>query len=68
MGETGGHLDFAQEPLGPDLRRDLGAQDFQRDFAIMTEIVGEKHDRHAALAQLPLDPVPTLKACVQTFL
>ena len=57
MLQRGDRPDLAHEPVGPDHRGQLGAQDLDRDLAVVLEIVGEVDRGHAALAQLPLDAV-----------
>ena len=51
--EIGGGLDLAQEPLGADHRGQLGAQDLDRDLAVVLEVLREVHRGHAALARAP---------------
>ena len=46
-----------EEPLGAEDGGQLGLQHLDRDVAVVLEVVGEIHGRHAALAQLALDPV-----------
>ena len=49
MGEARRHLDLAQEPLGADLGRDLGPEDLEGDLAVVAQVAGQEHHRHAAL-------------------
>src|SRR6185437_8147476 len=56
-------LDLAQEPCGADDRGELGPQHFDRDLALVLEIVREVHRSHAALAELVLDPVAAAEGC-----
>ena len=55
--EIGGQLDLGQEPLGADDRRELGAEEFQRDPPVVAEVLGQEDGGHAAGADLALDPV-----------
>ena len=55
--QVGDGPDLAQESLGADHGRQLRPQHLDRDLAIVLEVLGEVHRRHAALAQLPLDAV-----------
>ena len=50
-------LDLGQKPLGADDGGELGAQDLDRDLAVVLQILGEVHRGHAARAELPLDAV-----------
>ncbi len=45
------HLDLAEEPLGTDLCRDIRAEHFHRDRPFVTQVAGEKNDRHAPLTK-----------------
>ena len=58
-------LDLAQKPLTSQRERDLGAQRFQRDEALMFDVAREIDQRHAAAAQLPIDDVMIGERCVQ---
>ena len=58
-------LDLAKEPLGTDHRGQLGAQDLDRDFAIVLEVLGQVDRGHAALAQLPFDAVAVGEGALQ---
>ena len=55
--EPGGDLDLGEEPLGAEDGAELGAQDLERDFAIVLEVGGEVDRGHAAGAELALDAV-----------
>ena len=57
MTKPRGDPDFLQEPVAPDRGRELRPQDLDRDLAIVLQVVGQVDRGHAALAQLPLDPV-----------
>jgi hypothetical protein len=49
--------DLAQEAVRPQHGGQLGTQHLHGDFPAMLEILGLVHRGHAALSQLPLDPV-----------
>ena len=55
--EVGGELDLGQEPLGADHGGELGTQHLERDLAVVPQVLGEVHRRHAAGADLALDAV-----------
>ena len=55
--EVGGGLDLGQEPLGAEDGGQLGAQDLERDLAVVPHVVRQVHRGHAAGAQLALDDV-----------
>ena len=57
MPEARGRLDLAQEALGAERGGELGAQDLDRDLAVVPEVLGEVDRGHAARAELALDPV-----------
>ena len=58
MNQPGGYLDFAVESGGEAcLRRQLGAQHFDRDGPPVFEVVGMIHHRHAASPELARDLV-----------
>ena len=57
VGESGGELDLAEEPVGADRGREVRPEDLQGDLAVVAEVLGEEHDGHAALAELALEAV-----------
>ena len=57
VGQAGGELDLAEEPVGADGGREVGAEDFQGDLAVVAEVLGQEHDGHPALAELALEDV-----------
>src|SRR5712664_4174529 len=57
MLETGGDLDLAQEPVGPERDREFGAQHFHGDVAIDPHIAGPVDDRHAAAPDFAFESV-----------
>ena len=61
MVEPGGDLDLGQEPLDPEHGAELGAEHLERHLPVVLEVGGEVDRRHAAGAELALDPVPLLQ-------
>ena len=57
MLEIGGELDLGEEPLGADHGGQLGAQQLERDLAVVLQVLGQVHRRHPAGADLALDPI-----------
>jgi hypothetical protein len=57
MVQLRGDGDLAQKPFGAEGGGELGAEDFDRDFAVVLHIVGEEDERHPAPAKLPIDCV-----------
>ena len=53
-----GDLDLAEEPLAAEHRRQLGLEQLDRDPPAVLQVLGEEHDRHPAVAELPLHAVP----------
>ena len=49
--------DLLHEPLGAQDRGQFGLQDLERHLALVLEVLGQVDGGHAALAELPLDPV-----------
>ena len=58
MTEAGGDLDLPQEAFGPDSFGDLGAQDLERDLAMVPEILGQEDRSGPTATELALDRVP----------
>ena len=58
MGQVGGDPDFAQKPIGPERRGQIGTQDLDRHIPFVAEISGQINGGHAAHPEPPLDPVP----------
>jgi hypothetical protein len=64
--QTGDRARFCQEPAGNGfVRGELGVNDLDRDSAVQRGIGGEKHDAHAAPAELALEPVIAAQCCLQ---
>ena len=57
MLKPGGKLDLAKKPLGSKHGGDIGMKDFERDWAVVLEVVSEVYRRHTGAAELPVDPV-----------
>ena len=57
VGEAGGELDLAEEPVGADGGREVGAEDLEGDLAVVAEVLGQEDDGHPALTQLALEIV-----------
>jgi hypothetical protein len=57
VAQPGGDLDLAQEPLGPERRRELRVEDLDRYRSMVLQVLGEEHGRHAPPTQLTLDRV-----------
>ena len=55
--EGGGDLDLAEEPVAAEDGRQLGLEHLDGDAAVVLQVLGEKDDRHPALAELALDAV-----------
>ena len=53
-----GRRDLVHEALGPEDRRKLRLQHFQRDPPFVFQILGEVNGRHSALTELTLDAIP----------
>jgi hypothetical protein len=51
------HLYFALKPLGTERVGQLGMQHLERHAALVPEVMGKKHRRHAAPAKLAIEPV-----------
>ncbi len=56
--ELRGDPDLAQEPLGPEYRRQLGAQNLHGDRTLVLEVPSEINGGHPAATELALDRVP----------
>ena len=65
MGETGGDLDLAEKPLGPEGGGQLGTEHLHRDGAAVFQVLGRIDRRRAPAAELPLDCVTVGKGGAQ---
>lgn len=57
MLQPGGDLDFMQEPLGAERRRELRVEDLDGYRSMVFQVFGEEHGCHAPPTQFPLDRV-----------
>jgi hypothetical protein len=57
MPQVGGVGDLTKKPLVAECRGEIGTQGFERDLAIVLEVVREIDGRHATRAELALDGV-----------
>ena len=53
-----GDPDLAEEPVTPQHRRQLGLEHLDGDLPAVLQVLGEEHDSHPAVAELPLHAVP----------
>ena len=65
MGEAGGDLDLAKKPLGTERGGDLGLHNLDRDFAMVSLVVGQIDGGHSPAPELALDCVPRGKGRLQ---
>jgi hypothetical protein len=63
--EPGGRADLAEEALGPEGGRELGVENLECHWPVVPEVVGKVHGRHAAPAELALDPVAVSQGCLK---
>src|SRR6185312_10109386 len=57
MLKIGGELDLLEEALGAEDGRELGVEHLDSDLAMVLQILGEIHGRHAAGAEFALDAI-----------
>ena len=55
--QVGGDLNFLEEPLRAERRREIRLEHLERDISVVPQVVSDIHRGHAALAELPLDAV-----------
>ena len=55
--QVGGGLDLGQEAFGADDGAEFGAQDLDRDLAVVLDVLGQVHGGHAARAEFALESV-----------
>ena len=60
MVEPRGRPDFEYESVGAERRRDLGLEDFERDFPLVLDVLGQVDRGHATFAEFGLDAVAAL--------
>lgn len=57
VGQPGGDLDLAKEPLGTEGLHQLRSQHLDRDATVVFEILGQVYDGHPATPELRLDSI-----------
>jgi hypothetical protein len=57
--QVGGDLDFLEEALRAEHRREFRLEHFERDLSVVPEVMSQVHRGHAALAEFALDAVLT---------
>jgi len=62
MRELRGGLDLEQESIEAEAGGEFGAENLQRNAAVVLEIPGEVDGRHPALPELPLDAIAVREA------
>jgi hypothetical protein len=65
--EIGDDPDLTKEPLGTYGRGELGAENFERDLALVAHVAGEVHGGHATLSQLTLELIAVSQGCAQSI-
>jgi hypothetical protein len=65
MDEPAGDRNLAQETPGAERRRDIGAENLDRDLTIVLVVVGPVDCRPPALAELALDGIPARESRLQ---
>src|SRR5918994_1634365 len=65
--EMGDDPDLTEESLGTQRGGELGAEDFERDLAIVAQVAGEVDGGHAALSQLTLELITISQGCAQSI-
>ena len=66
MLELRGESDLALKAFATDRRREFGEQHFDRDFAVVLDVVGEVDRRQAAAAEFAIDVVAITDRGLQT--
>src|SRR5690242_14295621 len=67
MAERRRRFDFNDESLGTEYGSELGFENLDCDFAVMLEVGGEIHRRHAPRTELALDSVTVGEGGAQAF-
>jgi len=65
MLQSRGGLDLPSEPVGAQGSGQLWTEDLQGDGALVLEVLGQVHRRHAPAAKLALEHVPVLQGSGQ---
>jgi hypothetical protein len=67
MLEIGDDPDLTEESLGTQRGGELGAEDLERDLALVAQVAGEVDGGHAALSQLTLELITISQGCAQSI-
>jgi hypothetical protein len=67
MGEVGRDLDLAQEPIGPEALRDLGAQQLEGYPPPVPEVARQVYGRPSTVTDLALDDVAALEGPIEAI-
>ena len=65
MLEVGGNRDLTEEPLGTDRPREFRSQNLDGDVALVSEILSEVYERHAAATDFAVDGVAALEGLTE---
>ena len=65
--QVGGDLDFVEEALRAERRRELRLEHLERDLSAVLQIVSQVHRGHASLAEYSLDAVSVGQCSLQLF-
>jgi hypothetical protein len=65
--EIGDDPDFTEESLRTQRRGELGAEDLERDLALVAQVAGEIDSGHAALSQLTLELITISQGGAQSI-
>ena len=68
MLQAGGKADLAEETLGTESRRKLGAQHLERHRPVVTEVVRQVHRGHPTPPELAVEPVVIGESRLQEIL
>ena len=60
-------LDFGEKAVAADGSGEFGPQNFDRDFAVVAQVVSQIDGRHPSRAQLTLDPIPVGEGLLQSL-
>jgi hypothetical protein len=67
MIESGRDLDFAEEPLRTQRRRELGAKHLDRDRTVVLQVPGKVNRGHAPAAEQALDAITVGQSSGERF-
>jgi len=65
--QTGGEANLLLEPIGSQMRRDVGVENLERDRPLVPEVLGQEDSRKSAVSELALDAVPCAQRVRQGF-